>query len=205
MKTCYAAIVLLAAATFQPPTVTGSSAPTQSESAPEGWRQAAPRDEIRPAVSFAANAGRDGKGEVIIQHDAREGLDGYWTKTFPVKGGQFYRFQSFRKTTDVSSPRRSALVRILWQDDKGKKVLRDEATAPATAENHVGYSKYAADVLPGYTPTAEAEYPLDKTSDAKGWTEVSDVYRAPARATRAIVELHLQWAPRGKIEWSDIS
>src|SRR5262249_18779085 len=30
-------------------------------------------------------------------------------------------------------------------------------------------------------------------------------YRAPEKATRAVVELHLLWAPRGKIEWSDVS
>jgi predicted amidohydrolase len=31
------------------------------------------------------------------------------------------------------------------------------------------------------------------------------VYRAPSKATQALVELHLQWAPHGKVEWSEIS
>src|SRR5262249_33047379 len=49
------------------------------------------------------------------------------------------------------------------------------------------------------------EHPTDKGTDAQGWTEVSDTYRAPAKATRAVVELHLLWAPGGKITWSSIS
>ena len=169
-----------------------------------GWQPAAPRTEVRPAFSTGPHDGRAGDPALLIQHDGRAGLDGYWTKSFPVQGGAFYRFEAFRKTSGVSSPRQSAVVRILWQDAKGRKVLRDEA-----AENSPGpdldYSKYASDVLAGLTPSAEAEYPLDQNSDADGWTRVGDVYRVPARAVRAIVELHLQWAPGGKISWSQVS
>lgn len=137
---------------------------------------------------------------MIISHDDREGLDGYWTRTFPVEGSRYYRFQAFRKTERVAVPRRSATVRVLWQDDKGGRVLRDEA-AGTTGDP---LARYATGVLPGFTPAAEAEHPLDKGTDAEGWTEVSDVYRAPSRATRAVVELHLQWAPGGKVSWSDV-
>ncbi len=35
---------------------------------------------------------------------------------------------------------------------------------------------------------ARAEHPLDKATDRRGWTEVSDIYRAPPKATQAIVE-----------------
>src|SRR5207245_6070600 len=52
---------------------------------------------------------------------------------------------------------------------------------------------------------AAAEHPTDGKTDAAGWTEVADTYRAPAKATRAVVELHLLWAPGGKIEWSNVS
>src|SRR5207249_1557526 len=58
--------------------------------APSGWRTGAPREEIRPAFVFEPTAGREGKGALVIQHDARDGLDGFWTKTFAVRGGQFY-------------------------------------------------------------------------------------------------------------------
>lgn len=159
--------------------------------APEGWQTAAPRDEIRPEFSFQPNAGADGQGSFVIQADGREGLDGYWTKTFSIEGGRHYRFSALRKLKNVESPRRSAVARISWQDDKGRSVLTEE--------------QIVTDVLPGFAPTAEPEYPADRATDARGWTEVSGTYRAPAKATRAVVELHLQWAPKGKVEWSNVS
>jgi predicted amidohydrolase len=174
-----------------------SHSSTRPADAPAGWQNAAPRDEVSPEFAYHADQGRSGKGTFIIEHDGREGLDGCWTKTFSIKGGQFYRFEAFRRSEGVSSPRRSAVVRLLWQDEKGKRVLRDAAASPS--------SRYVTNVLHGFTPSVEAEHPMDKSTDAASWTEVSDIYRAPAGAKRAVVELHLQWAPRGKIEWSDIS
>jgi predicted amidohydrolase len=35
--------------------------------------------------------------------------------------------------------------------------------------------------------------------------EVTSTYKAPNDATQAIVELHLQWAPQGKVEWSRVA
>jgi predicted amidohydrolase len=172
-------------------------ATTQQSGVPAGWQNGGPREEVRPEFTYKSGGGRSGKGAFIIEHDAREGLDGYWVKTFPVQGGQFYRFEAFRRTEQVGSPRRSAIVRLLWQDEKGRRVLRDNAASAS--------SRYVTNVLHGYTPSVEAEHPMDKSTDAAGWTEVSDVYRAPSAATRAVVELHLQWAPRGRIEWSDIA
>ena len=60
-------------------------------------------------------------------------------------------------------------MRVVWQDDKGKPVPMSE---PAVT----GYLK-------GWAGTAEAEHPTDKDTDSEGWTEVSDTYRAPPKAT----------------------
>ena len=158
---------------------------------PHGWQTAAPRDEVRPQFFYEAKGGPDGKGSFVVQADSREGLDGYWTKTFPVNGGQHYRFSALRRVENVSSPRRSAVARLLWQDDAGKSVPTDEVLVST--------------VLPGFARTAEPEYPSERAADARGWTEVSGVYHTPSKATRAVVELHLQWAPQGKVEWTDIS
>jgi predicted amidohydrolase len=158
---------------------------------PDGWQTAAPRHEIRPRFSYLPTGGRHGKGSLVIVADDRQGLHGYWLKTFPVKGGEFYRFHAVRKLENVALPRRSAVVRIVWQDDKGQAVSRDAPVA-------FGYLK-------GWTPTAEPEHPTDKETDSHGWTEVSDSYQAPMKATRAVVELHLLWAPGGKVEWSEVS
>jgi len=174
-----------------------TSPPATVLGAPTGWECAAPREEIRPEFGYRADGGRSRNGGLMIRHDSRDGLDGFWTKTFPITGGGFYRFEAFRRTEQVASPRRSAVVRILWQDAKGNKVTRDDGAGSS--------SRYVTNFLHGFARTVEAEHPTDKATDAAGWTEVSDQYRAPAKATRAVVELHLQWAPGGRIEWSDVS
>ncbi len=158
---------------------------------PPGWHEGSPRDEIRPRFAFDATGGPERDGCFVITHDDREGLHGWFSKTFPVTGGKCYRFHAVRHVQNVSVPRRSAVARILWRDSDGKPVPMSE---PAVK----GY-------LTGYTGTAEAEHPTDKTTNARGWTEVSDEYRAPAAATQALVELHLMWAPRGEAKWADVS
>jgi predicted amidohydrolase len=160
--------------------------------APSGWLPGSPREEIRPAFSFDAKGGPKGNGALVISADEREGLQGFWQKTFPVTGGKHYRFSAVRKVTNVDLPRRSAVARIVWQDENGKPVPRD---VPAPS----GYLK-------GFTSTAEPEHPTDKETDKLGWTEVSDTYLVPKKAKQAIVELHLVGPnPGGKIEWSEIS
>src|SRR3954447_4330877 len=158
--------------------------------APSGWSSASPREEIRPDFSYDPTGGPAHSGSLMIHSDEREGLSGFWSKSFPVQGGSYYSFVALRKIRNVAAPRRSAVARLLWQDEKGKAVLTEE--------------KVVSDVLQGFAPTAEPEYPAEKATDRKGWTEISGVYRAPAKAARAIVELHLQWAPRGTVEWSGV-
>uniref|UniRef100_UPI0039C9C275 carbon-nitrogen hydrolase family protein n=1 Tax=Horticoccus sp. 23ND18S-11 TaxID=3391832 RepID=UPI0039C9C275 len=162
--------------------------PVAVANAPEGWRASAPREELRPRLAFEPTGGIDGGGRWIIETDAREGLHGFWARTFSVEGGQHYQFHVARKATGVTSPRRSLVVRVLWQDDKGRAVLTEEPLVRG--------------FLPGYTPRAEPEYPGDIKARADGWTEVTGVYRAPAKAVRALVELHLQWATHARVEWS---
>jgi len=57
----------------------------------------------------------------------------------------------------------------------------------------------------GGTTMAQPVYPRDQQTDSAGWMEVSDTYWVPPKATQAVVELHLRWAPGGRIEWSDVS
>jgi predicted amidohydrolase len=160
-------------------------------STPDGWQPASPREEIRPQFDHKPKGGRDGHGSLVIASDEREGLNGYWVKTFNITGGKHYRFFALRKIENIAVPRRSVVTRVIWQDDKGKSVLLD---TPVVS----GYLK-------GANPVAEPEYPTDKATDTDGWTEVSDTYHAPSKATKAVVELHLRWAPRGRVEWSGVS
>lgn len=158
--------------------------------APEGWTVSSPRDEIRPEFAFDPTDGANQKGAFVITADGREGLDGSWVKTFPIVGGHYYNFHALRKLNNVDLPRRSAVVKITWLDAAGRRVTYDEWV-------DVGY-------LRGARAMAEPEYPTDRATDDRGWTEVSDTYRAPSKAALAVVELHLRWAPNGKIAWSDV-
>ena len=103
-----------------------------------GWTEQSPRDEIRPEFSRNGDA-------LVITHDAREGLDGWYQQTFAVQGGDFMKFSATRMTTGVENPRHSGLARIVWTDAKGKNVV--SATPGATAE---------------------PEHPIDGSFDAQG-------------------------------------
>jgi len=157
---------------------------------PDSWQTVAPRDEIRPEFSFEPKGGPKSTGSFVVTHDQREGLDGSFQKSFAVSGGEFYRVRAVRKTSNVAVPRRSALARVFWKDEAGHLV---SATVPDSQVKELGH-----------VPSAEPDFPMDGSTDAQGWTTVSGVYRAPAKATRAVVELHLQWAPHGRVEWSEV-
>ena len=139
------------------------------------WIEKSPRDEIRPAFSRNGDA-------LVITHDAREGLDGWYQQKFGVVGGDFMKFSATRKTTSVENPRHSGLVRIVWSDATGKAV-------------------------PAATPgaSAEPEHPIDGLIDAQGISLITGVYQVPPKATQATIELHLQHAPKGRIEWRHIT
>lgn len=172
---------------FLAATLSGAEPPQ----APAGWTSAAPREEIKPLFSYEPKGGRGSEDALVIAADEREGLAGWWQKTFDVEGERTYRFNAWRKAENIATPRRAAVARILWQDEQGQPVTHVE---PSTAT-------YAT----GQKPRAEPEYPTDKQTDSDGWTEVSDTYTAPPKAKQAVVELHYRWAPRGKISWSGIS
>ena len=91
----------------------------------------------------------------------------------------------------VTVPRRSVVVELHWTDAQGKKVPLDQQ--PVT-----GY-------LRGATAIAEPEFPTTKETDRQGWTEVSDTYQAPAKATQVVVELHLRWAANSEVRWAGVS
>ena len=148
---------------------------------PSGWTKYAPRDELLPDFSFAFDEDSSGGDQSLlleISAGDREAIDGAWVKTIPVAGGKYYRFSALRETENVASPRRSAIVKITWQDAEGKLVRGD-------------------------SDLARPEYPLDRDRTDGGRTLVADTYHVPKDATRARVELHLRWT-RGSVQWSRV-
>ena len=170
----------------------GSRAQANEEAAPpSGWTTRSPRDEIRPAFAYEPKGGPGANGSFVIVAGQDEGLFGWWEKTFPVAGGQHYKFFAWRKSAGLEVTRRTAVVRILWQDGEGRRVLRDKPS----------FASYR----PGERPRSEPDFPPDAGTGKHGWTEVSAVYQAPADATRAVVELSYRWEANGRVEWSDVS
>lgn len=149
--------------------------------APAGWRSGAQRDEIRPSFRFEEKGGKDGQGVFVIATDGRAGLDGYWIKEFPVAGGRWYRFSAWRRLENVPLPRRSANAEVYWLDDQGRKAPTDEAVS------------------------MQPDFLADGETGADGWTEVSGSHRAPSRATKAEIHLHLRWTTNATARWSAAS
>ncbi len=159
--------------------------------APDGWLTDATRDEIRPEFAHQPHGGVDGRGCLLIKADHRDGLDGFWRKDFPITGGKSYQFRADYQAEGVAVPRRSIVAEIHWKDGQGRSVPLDQ-------QPEMNY-------LRGATAMAETEFPTTRRTDRQGWTEVSDTYQAPARASRATVELHLRWAPDSAVRWSGVS
>lgn len=157
---------------------------------PAGWTQETPREEIRPRFSYAPDGGKDNQPRFVLEAE-REGVAGWWQTTRPVSGGKAYRFQIYRRCTNVASPRRTGVVRILWRDQVGKPISHDEVST--------------ASFLPDVVPRAEAEFPRDGEMGDDGWQLVSGTYRLPKSAALAVIELHTRWAPDSKVEWSGLS
>lgn len=159
--------------------------------APAGWSTGAPRAEISPEFDFELQGGRAGSECLVIRSDGRPGLDGWWARTMPVEGGQHYRFATWYRATGVGVPRRSVVVKIHWQDERGAKVPTDEPSVGS--------------YLRGVRGMAETEFPTSHAAAEDGWVEMSDTYRAPSRARQAVVELHLQWAPAAEVRFCQVA
>ena len=172
----------------------GTTALRNLPASADDWAPVAPREEIRPQFQRTESGGKSSHGALIIRADEREGLHGWWQKTFSVTPGLHYRFSAWRRAESIAVARRSVLARVLWRDAAGKQVPRREGVV----------TNFSLGVM----ASAEPEYPQDIIKQGAGsndWIEVSGIYQAPPGATRAHVELHLLWAPKGQVEWSDVS
>ena len=118
--------------------------------APADWSMQSPRDEIRPAFSYLPKGGPGQSGSLVIEADEREGLFGWWQRTYPIEGGQYHQFSVLYRSSGIEIPRRAVVVRILWRDQDGKVVKHDEPS----------FASYR----PGERPRAEPEFPAEETT-----------------------------------------
>ena len=142
------------------------AAEVREPGAPAGWTTESSRDEIRPKFSYDSKGGRSGTGSFIIETDTRDGLDGYWKRSYPVEGSKHYQFRAYRKATGVEWPQQCAVITVQWFDQAGKRVLDDR--------------KLVDRYLTKYTPTTPLEYPVEGATGKDGWTELTGLWQAPS-------------------------
>ena len=151
----------------------------------EDWTLKSPRPEIALEGSIESD------GSLILQSPEEDGLNGYWEKRFPVEGGKWMRFSANRLATDTEHERRSCVVRIEWYGENGRAVTSPHPTNPAYRGAE--------------TTSARPDYPRDGGRNADGSVTVADTYPVPENASYAVVQLHLRWAPGGKVVWKDVN
>lgn len=155
------------------------------------WTARSPRDEIRPAFERIPSNADEPARSLVIRSDARAGLQGWWETELDVEGGAYYRFTAAARVERVPFPRRCVFPRVHWRNAEGGSVTRDE---PVFGPYH-----------PKGTPaTATPELPLEQRTGDDGSIRFESVVRAPSGSSRALIELHLWWAPGATVEWTDI-
>lgn len=164
----------------------GGPAATAPATAESAWELKSPRDEI--AVQGSLDPAT---GALELVSPNEEGSNGFWEKTYAVTGGKPFRFSALRRAEAVEHPRRSCEVRIAWQDEKGGQVTSPHPVNPA-------YRGKA-------TTAAVPDFPRDREFRRDGWTLVADTYEVPEKAAKAVVQLHLRWAPGGRVVWKDVT
>lgn len=152
------------------------------------WTEAAPRDEVRPDFSVAAQPpALSLKAEI-------DGADGWWQTEVPITGGQTYKISIDRKLSGVSSPHRSCVVRIDWLDAKNQRVP--------------GARPFVKGILEGYNDMQQPDYldePTKQQSNAADWQTLTGTYLSPPTAVKARVELHLRWCEIGaSVQYRDL-
>ena len=159
---------------------------------PEGWQRYSPRPELAPRFwTERVGPGKPGAAEKPTPGPGKPSLvevqwilgiaaqghpapDGRWIRRVPVQPGKFYRFQADWQAKDVSSPVRSVVMRIGWEDQQGQR-----SAAP--------------EYIPIFGP---------KTSD--GWQRAVGIVQAPEKTAVARLELHLRWTSEGQVRWRNI-
>ena len=139
--------------------------------APDGWHLESARPEIAPRSWIEEAEESGGAFRLGMAGRGDRAVDGRWVRRVAAEAGKDYLFAARYCAEAVPNPLRSVLARVLWYDADGKQL-------------------------------GTTEYPETRGDpDPEGWTLVSSRYRAPERTAAAQLELHLRWAPEGKVLW----
>ncbi|MEP6951360.1 MAG: carbon-nitrogen hydrolase family protein, partial [Ginsengibacter sp.] len=139
------------------------------------WRFESQREAIAPVWYIDSNTTYNGNQTLALAGGGKAYADGHWYNTVTVEPGEYFEFRACFAFSKVAEPNRSILARILWQDGSGELV---------------GFAEYPAKLL-------------KKTNE--GWSIIEEIYKIPAEAKTAKIELHYRWDADGIVHFGGIS
>jgi predicted amidohydrolase len=142
---------------------------------PAEWKFESQREAIAPVSYVDNNTAFRGIQTLALKGGGKNYADGHWYKEVNVEPGEYLKFQAYFKASEVDEPGRSILARILWQNQSGEQV---------------GFTEYPAILR-------------DKTKE--GWNTIEQLYKVPAGAKKAKVELHYRWDADGAVNFGGVS
>ncbi len=142
---------------------------------PSEWKLESQRQEISPVGFVDSTVTYEGKPTLALAGGGKEYSNGHWYTTLNVDPGAYCRFKANFIASNVEEPSRSILARIIWQDNKG---------------NRLGTPEY-----PSYSPTGAIGI----------WNSIQQLYRVPASATTAKIELVYRWDANGIVHFAGTS
>jgi len=139
------------------------------------WSFECQRPEIAPQHYLDQETLFGEEPTLVLAGGGKAYSNGLWTKTVSVKEGDFYQFKAFYQTVKVEEPLRSILARLIWLDEKGNLLLKPEYPA------------------------------LIYSTRDHDWSELEQVYQAPAMAIKAKIELIYRWDADGMVHFGGIA
>jgi len=134
------------------------------------WKFASLRAEIDPAHDISRQVLFAGNPTLMLSGADKEYVNGSWTNTYEVTGGDHYRFTTYFQARNVQEIDRSVLASITWMADNGQRVEFIE--------------------FPGLGA---------QDGPDNDWKKIEQVYQAPSGAVKARIDLIYRWDQDGQV------
>jgi hypothetical protein len=142
---------------------------------PSEWKFESQRQEISPVGFIDSTITFEGKPTLALAGGGKEFSNGHWYTILNVEPGEYFQFKANFIATNVEELKRSILARIIWQDNKGKRIGTPEYPASSPAET-IGI-----------------------------WNSIQQSYKVPKDATKAKIELVYRWDANGIVHFAGTS
>jgi predicted amidohydrolase len=129
---------------------------------------------VRDETAARSDIRKTGDGQsLIISGNGNAISDGRWVKQIALQQGEYINFVARFRAANVETPARSVVATLAWLDEGGKELSNPEFAVTNAAP------------------------------DAQGWRQINEIYKVPAKAKQAQIELRLRWTAKGEVEWRD--